>query len=241
MPTPIYIPARWAASRAPGKLLRTWQGEPVLRRVAGIARASALGPVVVLAADERILEAARGWGLEAVPVFEDVRNGSERIAAAISRGLVPRTEFALNLQGDAVGASPAMLRAALTALIGDPDATLGTVAVAATEGGGRTTVRVEGGRALAFDRVELRQGERVHRHVGVYAYRVAGLLERAAAMPGPLERRLSLEQLRWLEAGLPVAVAVVEGDATLADAVDTDADFGPATGDASGARAPESL
>lgn len=225
MATPTFIPARWAATRSPGKLLRRWRGEPVLARVVRTAQEAGIGPVTVLAGDEHILRAARDWGLPVVAAFSPARNGSERIAAAIADGLVPPCDLALNLQGDAVGASPEVLRSTLRALLDDPDASLGTAVVAAESGGGRTTARIEGRRAVDFAREELDSGGRVYRHIGAYAYRVVGLLERAAAAPGPREQALSLEQLRWVEAGLPVAVAIVPGPPSLADSVDTAADF----------------
>ena len=227
MTTPTYIPARWAAARAPGKLLRRWRGEPVLARAVRTAQEAGIGPVTVLAADERILEAARGWDLPVVAAFSPARNGSERIARAIADGLVPHTAVALNLQGDAVGATAAVLRAALRALLEDPEVSLATAVVAAQTGGGRTTAQLEGRRAVAFSRGELRTGAIVYRHIGVYAYRVEGLLEQVGASPGPQEFALSLEQLRWLEGGAPVAAAVVPGPPSLADAVDTTADFEP--------------
>jgi 3-deoxy-manno-octulosonate cytidylyltransferase (CMP-KDO synthetase) len=198
---------------------------PVLVRAVKTAQAAGIGPVTILAGDDRILDAARDWGLPVEPAFFDVLNGSERIAQAIRRGVVPRSATAINLQGDAVGAGPGAITAALSALLLDPEASLATVVVAAEDGGGRTTARLEGTRAVDFDRAELYSGGVVYRHIGVYAYRVDGLLERADAPPGPRELELSLEQLRWIEAGLPIAAAVVSGDADMAHAVDTPSDF----------------
>ncbi len=199
----------------------------MLLRTARMAEGAGLGAVTVLAGDDRILEAARAWGLRAVAAFGPTRNGSERIAAAIEAGAIPRSEVVLNLQGDAVGATPDVLRAAVAALEADPGAGLATVVVRAADGGGRTTASIAGGRALDFSREALLSDGAVHRHIGVYAYRVDELLRVAALPPGPRELARSLEQLRWLEHGLPVAVAVLGGPTGLADAVDVETDFAP--------------
>lgn len=186
--------------------------------------AADLGRVVILAADARIEDAARRWGADVLRVEAPVRNGSERIAAALRSGAIPPDDVIVNLQGDAVGASPAALVSAVEALRADPAAGLGTVAVAADSAGGRTTVRARGRRAIDFARGET-WGEPVRRHLGIYAYRRESLLDRSAAAPGPRELALSLEQLRWIEAGRPVALAVLDGPASLADAVDTPGDL----------------
>jgi len=227
----VCIPARWAASRFPGKLLERHGDGTVLARTAATAVAAGLGPVTVLAADDRIEAAALSLpGVTVARSSGRARNGSERIARALQDGQLGEPELVVNLQGDAVGARPELLAAALECLLADPEAELATVAVPAGPGGagGRTTVRVEGGRATAFSRRPLTGGDgRILLHVGLYAYRVGPLLEVAAVEPGPLERAESLEQLRWLEDDRPVAVAVVDGPAALADAVDRPADLLP--------------
>ena len=229
---PVCIPARWGSSRFPGKLLEPWGDGSVLDHSIRTARGSGLGPVVVLAADALVEEAARAWEPE-VHVFRSTRealNGSERIAAAIEAGQLgePAPSEVLNLQGDAVGAEPQLLACALQALRDDPESSLATVAVSAPAQAhrGRTTLRQDAGRAVVFSREALTEGGRVLLHVGIYAYRVPGLLEVAALQPGPREQAESLEQLRWLEHGFPIAVRVVEGSPDLARAVDRRSDLG---------------
>ncbi len=229
MNAPICIPARWGATRLPGKLLRLDRGEPVLRRTLRIAADSGLGPVI-LVADARIAEVAGAWA-QVVVVDEPVRNGSERIAAAVRRGLIPGDGPIVNLQGDAVGARPDEVRAALQALVDDPGASLGTVAVGASaaEHAGRTTVQL-GTRATDFDRTPLpsgHPGSDLLLHVGIYAYRRARLLEITEREPSERERLRSLEQLRWLDAGDAVAVNVVSASPQVAHAIDRAEDLAP--------------
>jgi 3-deoxy-manno-octulosonate cytidylyltransferase (CMP-KDO synthetase) len=225
----VCIPARWAATRLPGKLLRRWGERSVLERTAAIAIESGLGPVTILAGDPRIEAAARTIAdVEVIRVEGPARNGTERIAAALQAGLLGTPELLVNLQGDAVGAEPGLLRAAVDALLLDPAVGLATVAVPApiAEAGGRTTVAVADGLALDFSRSPLPDGAGATLlHVGIYAYRAATLLEVAAAPPSPREQAESLEQLRWLEQGRPIAVALHDGAPRLAHAIDTAQDL----------------
>ncbi|MEE2828795.1 MAG: NTP transferase domain-containing protein [Myxococcota bacterium] len=227
---PVCIPARWASSRFEGKLLAELpNGRSVLETSIAIAKAAQIGPVWLLAGDERIAQAAEDWDVSVHRSTRPALNGSERIAWAIEEGLFGvDLEFIINLQGDAVGAHPSLLEAALEALMRHPEAGLGTVAVRAPveQHRGQTTVRAEGGLALDFSRAALPAGEdSVLLHLGIYAYRVPSLLQIASREPTPRERAESLEQLRWLESGETVALAVVDGAASLADAVDRPADL----------------
>jgi len=179
----------------------------------------------VLADDERLLALVRD--LDVQPIFLDspVRNGSERIAAALAQGLLGEPSTLLNVQGDAVGVTPAAIHAAAAALARSDHATLGTVAVPGLPGTGRTTVSVEAGHALAFSRRELGPPGALLHHIGVYAYVPAALLRVCALAPGPLEVAESLEQLRWLEHGESVAVDILDAPSQLAHAVDVATDL----------------
>jgi len=227
---PVCIPARWAASRLPGKLLaRMPDGRTVLETTVGVALRAGCGPVFVLAADERIEQAAQGLGVEVRRSVDPARNGSERIAEALRRGWLgsPMPPRVLNLQGDAVGASPGLLRAALAALETCPQAGLGTVALPAgsAEVRGRTTVLRSGTQAVDFARIPLDNPEGILLHVGIYAYRSSDLLKVAALPPGPQEIATSLEQLRWLETGRSIGLTVVQACASEAHAIDTSQDL----------------
>ncbi len=227
---PVCIPARWAASRFPGKLLEVLRdGRTVLETTIGVALAADCGPVFVLAADERVEKAAEGLGAIVRRSIDPAGCGSERIAEALRRGWLgePMPPVVLNLQGDAVGASPRLLRAALSALKECPEATLGTVAVPAGPDGteGRTTVLRRGREAVDFARHPLGSPDGLLLHVGIYAYRSSSLLEVAEVKPGPRELAASLEQLRWLETGRTVGLCVADAHPSQAHAIDTRIDL----------------
>ena len=234
---PVCIPARWAAKRFPGKLLEPFGNGTVLSHSVATATAAAVGPVCVLAADERIEKEALRVGVTVHRIDQDCRNGSERIAVALNSGLLgkPMPEIVVNLQGDAVGLPPEAIAACVRSLLDDPEATLATCAVRGTLGehNGRTTVTRSGNRALAFSRHPLppETGEQDHRlgdqpneqlllHLGVYAYRVPALLEIASSEPGLLELEESLEQLRWLERNHRIALSILDRDVSSAHAID---------------------
>jgi 3-deoxy-manno-octulosonate cytidylyltransferase (CMP-KDO synthetase) len=204
-------------------------GRTVLETTIGIARAADCGPVFVLAADERIERAAEGLGVTVRRSIDPAVCGSERIAEALRRGWLgqPMPPVVLNLQGDAIGASPRLLRAAVRALDGCPEASLGTVAVAAGPGSteGRTTVLRRGRQAIDFARHPLKNPEGLLLHVGIYAYRSDSLLKVAQEKPGPRELNASLEQLRWLETGRTVGLSVVDAHSSEAHAIDTKNDL----------------
>lgn len=239
---PVCIPARWAARRFPGKLLEPFGDGTVLSHSVATAIAAGVGPVCVLAADERIEEEARRLGVTVHRIDQDCRNGSERIAAALSSGLLghPMPEIVVNVQGDAVGLPPEALEACLCSLLDDPGASLATCAVRGTLGvhNGRTTVTKSHHRALAFSRLPLAPGASEQEpsamgcpdrplllHLGIYAYRVPALLEIAGSEPGPLELAESLEQLRWLERNHRIALCVLDQDVHSAHAIDRPEDL----------------
>jgi len=223
--TVICIPARWAARRLPGKLARDWRGRPVLSWALCAARNAELGEVVLLADDNRLLEIGAAIpGVRCLRSTAPARNGSERIAAALAAGELGSPRRIVNVQGDAVGVTPAAIRTAAGAL-GTSGLPLATVAVPAVDDAhGRTTVDVRPGppvHAAAFSR----DPRWPFLHVGIYAYDPGILATVAALPPGPQEAAVSLEQLRWLEHGYGVAVAVLDAPAAVADAVDVGRDL----------------
>jgi len=202
-------------------------GGTVLGEAIRIGRGAGFGEVVVATDDDSIAAAAGAAGAAVARTSSEPRNGTERLAEALAAGALGTPEVVVNLQGDAVGASSVVVRAAVAAL---ERADLATVAVRSrvSRARGRTTVTADSGFAVDFSRDELSPGDGGGArllHVGVYAYRVDAL-RRVAALPmAERERTESLEQLRWLDAGLPIALAIVDGDARLAHAVDERSDL----------------
>lgn len=214
------VPARWASSRFPGKPLAAIAGVPMLHRVVEGARgAKRLRDVLVATDDARIATACRDFGASAVMTSPDHRTGSDRLAE-VAADL--DDEVIVNVQGDEPLIEGFVIDAAVAALEADPDAPMATVVHAADPEALDDPHRVKvvldrRGRALYFSRSRIpaprhpEGGAPTWQHVGLYAYRRDFLLRLVALAPTPLERTEGLEQLRALEHGFPIAVAVVDG------------------------------
>ncbi len=215
----VLIPARMAATRLRGKPLADIHGEPMIVHVWRRAIEADIGPVAVATGDEEIATAVTAAGGVAVMTGADHVNGTSRIHEAL-RVLAVSADIVLNLQGDLPTISPECLAAVLLPLA-NPDVEIATLAaeisdeaerlsphvvkVVATPSGNRTL------RALYFTRAAAPYGDgALLHHIGIYAYR-AGALERYVGLPPtPLEQREKLEQLRALEAGMRIDVALVD-------------------------------
>jgi 3-deoxy-manno-octulosonate cytidylyltransferase (CMP-KDO synthetase) len=232
-----FIPARYASSRFPGKPLAPLDGKPLIRHVwERAARARRLERVVVATDDDRIAQAARGFGAEAILTSPHHRSGTDRVIEALARleEREGRIEIVLNVQGDEPLLDPASLDALVAAL--EDDSSAGCATLAEPFAGARevldpNTCKVvtdAAGDALYFSRSPVpflrRDGpggiEPVGsalagrpeaaaaylRHVGIYAFRREALLEFGRAPAGRLESMEGLEQLRILEAGRKIRV-----------------------------------
>ena len=220
----VAIPARYAASRLPGKPLRSLGGMPLVVHVARRALAAGAREVWVATDDSRIRDALQGTEVQVAMTSERHASGSDRLAECADIAGWTDDALVVNLQGDEPFAPPAGIRAVAETLASS-GAEMATLAVpvddAATlfDPNAVKLVADAAGRALYFSRAPIpwwRDGPaaaslppcEVLRHVGLYAYR-AGFLRRFSAMPpGRLEQVESLEQLRVLEAGYRIAVAL---------------------------------
>ena len=213
------IPARYAASRFPGKPLAEIAGVPLVRRVWNGAReAKRLARVIVATEDERIAAACRAFGAEVALTSPDHLTGTDRIAE-VAAGL--DEEIVVNIQGDEPLIEGAVIDAAVDALAADPSVPMSTVVHPADPDALDDPNRVKvvmdlHGRALYFSRRRIpyvREGAtmRMWQHVGLYAYRREFLLAFVKLAPTGLERAESLEQLRALENGYAIKVATIEG------------------------------
>ncbi|MCE5232954.1 MAG: 3-deoxy-manno-octulosonate cytidylyltransferase [Mizugakiibacter sp.] len=238
----VAIPARYGATRLPGKPLRLLRGEPLILHVVRRALAAGAAEVVVATDDARIAEALRGQPVLVCTTRADHASGSDRIAECAARYGWPDAAIVVNLQGDEPFAPASGIRAVARALAEDdaPMATLATPVADAEQLFDPNCVKLvrgANGRALYFSRAPLpwardafaRSRERLPagveflRHIGIYAYR-AGFLQRFAALPRtPLEQAESLEQLRALEHGHAIAVRLAPEP--FPPGVDTEADL----------------
>ena len=202
----------------------------VLRR----AEASQIGPVLVACGEQAIADAVTAAGGAAVMTDPDLPSGSDRVYAALE-AFDPDAEYdvVINLQGDLPTIDPFVIETVLHPLSNpavdiatlvteisdeaerhDPNAVKAVVGLAI----GKTV-----GRALYFSRATVPTGEGAHyHHIGIYAYRRAALRQFVELPESVLEQREKLEQLRALEAGMRIDVALVD---TAPDGVDTPADL----------------
>lgn len=234
----IVIPARYASTRYPGKPLAslrgaTGQARTLIERswlaaqsVGGVDR------VVVATDDDRIRDAAHGFGAEVVMTSSDCRNGTERCAEAVKNmGISP--EIVVNLQGDAPLTPAWFIQDLVAGLRADADADLATPVLrcngqmradlladrAAGRVGGTTAVFGAQMQGLYFTKEVIPYAGRdfapdeptpVFHHVGVYAYRPAALTAYPGWAEGRLEMLEGLEQLRFLEHGHRILCVEVE-------------------------------
>jgi 3-deoxy-manno-octulosonate cytidylyltransferase (CMP-KDO synthetase) len=232
----VLIPARLAATRLPGKPLADIGGVPMIVHVWRRAMAAEIGPVVVACGDPAIADAVEAAGGRAVMTDPRHPTGSDRIHEAVSLLDPDRTHDAVvNVQGDLPLLDPAVVRVAIGGLA-DAEFDIATLAAVIEDDAALTDTSVNKvvagfadptrpARALYFSKAIVPWGEGPHyEHIGLYAYRRAAL-ERFVGLPrGVLEERERLEQLRALEAGMHIAVSLIEG-ARLGVQVDTPADL----------------
>ncbi len=234
----VVIPARFDSSRLPGKALLPLAGKPMLQWVHERSRASQAAEVVVATDDERIAAASRGFAADVAMTARTHLSGTDRIAeVAATRGWADE-DIVVNVQGDEPLIPPVVIDQVAKLLAAHARADIATLAAKlenAADLQEPNVVKVAcdaAGRALYFSRAPIPWnrdapttlvGGAHLRHVGIYAYRVASLRRLAALPPSRLEQIEKLEQLRALEAGMEIRVAIAV-ERPLAD-VNTTADL----------------
>jgi 3-deoxy-manno-octulosonate cytidylyltransferase (CMP-KDO synthetase) len=235
----VVIPARLASTRLPDKPLADIGGEPMIVHVWRRAVMADLGPVVVASGDMEIAAAVEQAGGRAIATRPDHPSGSDRIHEAVSLIDPDRNHDAvINLQGDLPLIEPSAINAVFDQLsVRDnrqklPDMT--TLAAEIVEDRERTDPNVvkavismaedaRAGQALYFTRATAPWGDGpLYHHIGIYGYRRDALDRFVALPPSPLEQRERLEQLRALDAGMRIRVALVD---SVPFGVDTPADL----------------
>lgn len=237
MKTVIVIPARYQSSRYPGKPLVELKGATgatkplILRSVEAARRVAGAAQIFVATDDERIAQACTRSGVGVIMTSRECRNGTERCAESLSQ--LEGVDLVINFQGDALLTPPGFVEALVARMRSDSDALVATPAIrlksdevralqaeeSAGRVGGTTVVTDARGYALYFSKrliPHLPAGaldaplSPVRLHVGVYAYRPEALDRYVATPVSELEMLEGLEQLRFLAAGVPVAVVEVE-------------------------------
>jgi 3-deoxy-manno-octulosonate cytidylyltransferase (CMP-KDO synthetase) len=216
----ILIPARMASTRLPGKPLADIAGQPMIVHVLHRALEAKAGAVAVATDSEAVFAAVEKAGGRAVMTRADHVSGSDRIFEALEQ-IDPdgRARIVVNVQGDLPTLAPGDLKAALKPLA-DPAVDIATLAAEITrpqERDNPNVVKLVGTpagpsrlRALYFTRATAPSGDGpLYHHIGLYAYRREALARFVALPPSPLELREKLEQLRALEAGMRIDVAIV--------------------------------
>ncbi|MCT4655828.1 MAG: 3-deoxy-manno-octulosonate cytidylyltransferase [Cohaesibacter sp.] len=217
----VLIPARMASTRLPDKPLADIAGDPMIVQVWRRAVEAGIGTVVVAADCHEIAQAVRNAGGDAVVTNPDHPSGSDRIFEALEH-LDPNGQYdiVVNVQGDLPTIDPAVIKASLAPLSRD-EVDIATLAVEITEEDEKSNpnvVKVVGSpldrdhlRALYFTRATAPFGDGpLYHHIGLYAYRRSALEAFVNLSESPLEKREKLEQLRALEAGMRIDVAIVE-------------------------------
>jgi 3-deoxy-manno-octulosonate cytidylyltransferase (CMP-KDO synthetase) len=229
----VIIPARYTSTRLPGKPLLAETGKPLIQHVVeSIRSAKRIERIVVATDDRRIVAAVEAFGGQAVMTRPDHPCGTDRINEAAAKLELAEADIVINVQGDEPDMNPACVDA-LVALLEGSDAPMATLATAlpaeAVEDPHKVKVVLDSrGRALYFSRSRIPY-DRDHSgairyllHLGIYAYRVEFLKKFASLPPTPAEKAEKLEQLRALEHGYAIAVAVVDYRGI---GIDTPADY----------------
>jgi len=223
----IVIPARYASSRLPGKVLLPLAGKPMLQWVYECACAAQAEEVVIATDDERIAVAARGFARQVIMTGTGHASGTDRVAEIAARLGWADGAIVVNAQADEPLLPPPLLQQVAAVLAQHPQADMATLATPIDNLADFLDPNVvklvtdQRQRALYFSRAPIpwardgapagllsqSQWQGARRHRGLYAYRVTALRRLASLPPSALEASEKLEQLRALEAGFDIRVA----------------------------------
>lgn len=238
----IVIPARFASSRLPGKPLLAIHGRPMILRVVDQAKKVAgFDDLCVATDDERIAEVCRAEGVDVVITSADHPSGTDRLSEVARIKGWASEDIIVNVQGDEPLLPAQLVQQVAQLLESQPKSSMSTLCEpihSLDEFHRDSIVKVvmsKYNQALYFSRATIpydrdgakQDAQQLHsqgyRHLGLYAYRVNLLQEYVSWDMGVLEKLESLEQLRVLENGHHIAIAVAE--VNLPPGVDTQADL----------------
>lgn len=241
----VIIPARYASSRFPGKPLALLQGKPMLQHVYERACQSEAQRIMIATDDDRIAEAAAGFGAEVVMTSEGHPSGTDRLQEVVSKQGFYADDIVVNVQGDEPLIPPRIINQVAHNLQAEQSASIATLSEPILDVESLLNPNVvkvvsdANGIALYFSRApmpwprdafataegrqQLPQGYSWQRHIGIYAYRVKLLNDFVKWPPAPLEQTECLEQLRAMWHGARIHVA--EADEQPPTGVDTPEDL----------------
>ncbi|MFV5384945.1 3-deoxy-manno-octulosonate cytidylyltransferase [Acinetobacter junii] len=238
----IVIPARFASSRLPAKPLLLIHGRPMILRVVDQAKkVEGFDDLCVATDDERIAEICRAEGVDVVLTSPDHPSGTDRLSEVARLKGWAEDDIIVNVQGDEPLLPAKLVKQVSQLLVDNPNCSMSTLCeqISALDEFQRDSivkvVMSKHNEALYFSRATIpydRDGAKqkqqsmhssAYRHLGLYAYRVKLLQEYVTWDQGVLEKLESLEQLRVLENGHRIAIAVAE--ANLPPGVDTQEDL----------------
>jgi 3-deoxy-manno-octulosonate cytidylyltransferase (CMP-KDO synthetase) len=218
----VVIPARYASTRFPAKILASATGKPLVQHVVDqVLKCRRVRQVLVATDDKRIVEALRPFGTITVMTSPAHQSGTDRIAE-VARGL--SDAIIVNVQGDEPEIEPQIIDGLIGLLAEKPAAAMATAVTRFPPGQDvnnpnlvKAVVSLEG-RAMYFSRCPIPYHRDPHSaaapayylHLGIYAYRREFLLDFASWPQTPLEQAERLEQLRALELGHQIRVLTVE-------------------------------
>ena len=221
------IPARYASTRFPGKPLALIKGKPMIQRVYEQALKSKLDAVVIATDDVRIADTVMDFGGQYVMTSPNHRSGTDRCCEALDL-LKTKYDAVVNIQGDEPFIDPKQIDLLVDLIVRDdtPLASLAKRIDDADELFSPNAVKVvvnQEGNAMYFsrspipfmrnvDRDEWLAKGRFYKHIGIYAYKADVLHQVAHMEPSALEQAESLEQLRWLENGLAIRMALSDAE-----------------------------
>lgn len=233
----VVIPARYASARLPGKPLLDIAGKPMVIRVAEQAAKSGASEIVIATDFEKIMQVAAEYHIKAVMTRLDHASGTDRIAEVAQKLGWGDDEIVVNVQGDEPLIEPSLINEVAQHLANNKDAVMATACHAIHDEASIINPNIvkvvidANGNALYFSRAPIpyprddahKANIHAHRHIGIYAYRVAFLKKYAQLSVTELEKVESLEQLRVLHHGYKIGVTITQN--APASGVDTQEDL----------------
>jgi 3-deoxy-manno-octulosonate cytidylyltransferase (CMP-KDO synthetase) len=220
------IPARYASTRFPGKLLAPILGKTLIQRTYENAkRCKVLDQVVIATDDQRIFDHVQQFQGQVVMTSDSCLTGTDRLAEAVQRyPLFSKAKIIINIQGDEPMLDPTVIQKVVEVLQQDPSADVSTAIIKITSEEEARNPSVtkcvinKRGYALYFSRGLIPSNKMLkydpevtyYKHLGIYGYRLDFLLHYAELSPTPLQLAEDLEQLKVLEHGFRIKAAIVE-------------------------------